>query len=262
MNIGCVLLNYNDSLRINELVKNLLEFNLFKEIVVVDNNSKDKDSLCNFNNKINIIYNKENKGYAYGNNKGFRFLEDKDIDLVLTLNSDIIIKKEDILLMIKFMESVNEYAAISIYMKEFNKYRKNYYRIPTPFNSFIKLPYNPSKNKKIINNIEYFDVGYVRESCVLYDFKKFKEINYYDETFFLYEEGPSSSINFKKLGYKEAIIGNKNKNYYIHNHKGKLYSKNAFRNFKKSRIIYLKKYYNNPKLAIFLIKILYHYIGK
>ncbi len=260
MNIACVLLNYNDSKRINDLVNNLLDYNLFSNIVVSDNNSKDKDNLTDFNNKIvTILYNKENKGYASGNNVAFRYLEDKNIDYVLTLNSDILITKENIELMIKFMESVNDYSACSIHMIERNKYKKGYYRIPTPFNSIIKLPYNPEKKSKEINGIKYFDVGYVRESCALYDYKKFKEIGFYDESFFLYEEGPSSSLCFKKLGYKEAIIGTK-ENYYVHNHIGKLYSKNGFNFFKKSRIHYLKKYYNNPRFAIFLIKIFYHYV--
>lgn len=260
MKVACVLLNYNDSKRINNLVSLLLSYNLFSNIVVSDNNSKDKDNLTNFDNElVTILYNKENKGYARGNNVAFRYLEDKNIDYVLTLNSDILITKENIELMINFMECVDNYGACSIHMIERNKYKKSYYRIPTPFNSIVKLPYKPEKKTKETNNIKYFDVGYVRESCTLYDYKKIEGIGFYDESFFLYEEGPSLSLHFKKLGYKEAIVGTK-ENYYIHNHVGKLYSKSSFDYFKKSRIHYLKKYYNNPRLAIFLVKIFYHYI--
>lgn len=74
MKVACVLLNYNDSKRINNLVSLLLSYNLFSNIVVSDNNSKDKDNLTNFDNDlVTIIYNKENKGYARGNNVAFRF---------------------------------------------------------------------------------------------------------------------------------------------------------------------------------------------
>ena len=125
MKVACVLLNYNDSKRINNLVSLLLSYNLFLNIVVSDNNSKDKDNLTNFDNElVTIIYNKENKGYARGNNVAFRFLEDKNIDYVLTLNSDILITKENIELMINFMECVDNYGACSIHMIERNKLRK------------------------------------------------------------------------------------------------------------------------------------------
>lgn len=190
MNLACVLLNYNDSLRINSLVESLIKYNLFSYIVVIDNNSNDKDNLSNFNNdNVIILYNDENKGYAAGNNVGFKYLLDKNIDYVLTLNSDILISKDNIELMIKFMENSINYSACSIRMIEREKYKKSYYRIPSPFNSIIKLPYIPESKKKMIDDIEYFDVGYVRESCALYDYNKFKEIGFYDESFSFMKKG-------------------------------------------------------------------------
>lgn len=71
MSIACVLLNYNDSDRINNLVFKLLEYEIFYFIVVSDNNSKDKENLKDFNGRVKIVFNKENKGYAAGNNAAF-----------------------------------------------------------------------------------------------------------------------------------------------------------------------------------------------
>lgn len=252
MNFACVLLNYNDSDRINKLVEKIISFNIFQYIVVSDNNSRDKENLNNFNNSVTILYNNNNRGYAAGNNYALRYLHDKNVDYVFTINSDIDVSKENIELMIDFMKKSKDCAACSIRMKYRDKFVQNYYRLETVFNTISRFG-NIRAFAKYDKHKDYFKTGYVRESCVLYDYKKFEEIGFYDEDFFLFEEGPTSAFNFKRKGYYEAIVGTK-ENYCIHNHKGELMSKNMFKFYKESKIKYFKKYLHASKFSIWIIE--------
>ncbi len=71
MNVGIVILNYNDSETTVKLLDMIKEYKILESIVVVDNNSTDNsyEVLKKFeNNKIKVIKSKINKGYGYGNN--------------------------------------------------------------------------------------------------------------------------------------------------------------------------------------------------
>ena len=97
---GIVILNYNDSKTTSEMLDKIKSFKTLNHIVVVDNNSSD-DSLKVLekykSEKIDIVANKENKGYAYGNNVGIRYLRDTyKCDYVFISNPDIIVSEETI----------------------------------------------------------------------------------------------------------------------------------------------------------------------
>lgn len=252
MILACVLLNYNDSNRINKLVSKMLDYEIFDYIVVSDNNSDDKTELDCHEGKITILCNNDNRGYAAGNNCAFRYLKNKNVDYVFTINSDIEISKENISLMLNFLVENKNCAACSVRMKYQNKFVKNYYRLETAFNTITRFE-NIKTFAKFDRHKNFFKTGFVRESCVMYDYKKIEEIGFYDEDFFLFEEGASSGRKFKNKGYYEAIVGTKD-NYCVHNHRGELMSKNMFKYYKDSKIKYFKKYLNASKFSIWIIE--------
>lgn len=95
--ISVVILNYqtySDTIHFIDQIK--LQENVIVKILIVDN--------CSLNNSFNILLDKyvddnqvevikseRNGGYAYGNNFGFRHLENKKTDYILISNNDIII---------------------------------------------------------------------------------------------------------------------------------------------------------------------------
>lgn len=93
--VGVVVLNYKNFNETIKCVESLTQQQYGDlEIVIVDNGSKNEsyDVLSrrfNDNNKINILFNKENLGYARGNNIGIEFLRGKGISHVLVCNSDV-----------------------------------------------------------------------------------------------------------------------------------------------------------------------------
>ena len=91
---GIVILNYNDYKTTSEMLENIKNMKVLDHIVVVDNNSSDNSlkELDKYKSKkIDIVANKENKGYAYGNNVGIKYLRDNyKCDYVFISNPDII----------------------------------------------------------------------------------------------------------------------------------------------------------------------------
>lgn len=261
MKLAAVILNYNDAKRVCALALKLSSYAIFEKIVVSDNNSKDVDELecLNLTANIVVLRNKDNRGYAAGNNYGLRFLKNYGIDYVLTINSDMDVSKKSILDLADFLSKHDEIAAASILQKDRKKNGKlkiarNFYDIPTFFQT---LNYFNAFKKSchIVQHDGYFTCGYVRESCALYNYRYFEKIGFYDEIFFMFDEGPSSSNALAKLGYKEAIL--QNGDYCIHNHIGSYMSRRQFTWLKQSRTKYLRKYCGCNSFQVFLFNLIW-----
>ena len=89
--VSIIILNYNAGKLIEECVNSIYQSNYKNfEIILVDNNSKDKSHVkCKEKFPlINLIVNKENLGYCEGNNVGIRVAKGK---FVIVLNPDTIV---------------------------------------------------------------------------------------------------------------------------------------------------------------------------
>lgn len=105
-NIGFLILHYytiSDTIKcIDTIIRNVNKSIYNCEIVIVDNNSlnntgqelikKYKD-----NDKIHILLNKQNLGFAGGNNIGFKYLKDNlKCNFIIMANNDILFKDNNI----------------------------------------------------------------------------------------------------------------------------------------------------------------------
>ncbi len=111
---GIVILNYNDSKTTSEMLDSIKSFKSLDHIVVVDNNSSDNslEVLEKYKSKkINIVANKDNKGYAYGNNVGIKYLRDNyKCDYVFISNPDIIVSESTIETLVEDLKTVDVVA--------------------------------------------------------------------------------------------------------------------------------------------------------
>ena len=93
--LGIVILNYNTWSEVKQCVESIVKFPPSDKyhIYVIDNNSSEtiqddvKDYLME--ESVEIVWNKENKGYAAGNNIGLKRAIDDNCDACLICNSDI-----------------------------------------------------------------------------------------------------------------------------------------------------------------------------
>lgn len=103
--IGFVILHYYAYDMTVECVNNLLK--LFSndeiKIVIVDNGSKNNSGkklfdLYSSENKVKVILNEKNLGFAQGNNIGYSYLINNfNLDFIIIMNNDVLIKDSDFL---------------------------------------------------------------------------------------------------------------------------------------------------------------------
>lgn len=97
-----VILNYMTTLETEKLVKNILNLNGEKRVIVVDNASPNASGfeLQNYFDKsklVDVILAEENGGFAKGNNIGYKAALKYSPKFIVVLNSDIEITQEDLI---------------------------------------------------------------------------------------------------------------------------------------------------------------------
>lgn len=218
--IGTVILNYNKSELVKSMAEKISLYSNINYVVIVDNNSNDnsKEVFAGLNNnKIIVIYNDCNEGYAKGNNIGLRHLIEKlGCDVVFVANPDVEFGEDVIECISNAFEEYDEYAIISSartddsgknkclqYSRAFDTFTLQF------FNSFIlssyilkKLYYSfdVDESKDIITVDEIPGAFWAAKSSIL------KKIGYMDEGTFLFCEELCLSKKVKNAGYKEGIV--------------------------------------------------------
>ena len=263
--IGIVILNYKSSKLILKLLKDLEDIKEVKKIIIVDNNSQD-DSVETFrkviNKKIILIENKENRGYASGNNIGIKYLINnfKKINYITILNTDIEISNKNIFIILKnFLEKNKEAGIIAPLMFLNGKYLESLisWKMPEKFDNLFNCL---GITKKIENIFQRKKEKNVIPGSFLF-FKKeiIENINYLDEGTFLYYEENILAQKLKKIKKKMLIVSNINYNHVHSSERKKLKNKLFHNNIYFNSMIYYEKKYNQKysKITIPIIKILF-----
>lgn len=251
--LSFVIINYNDADTTIELLNNIKDYKVLKEIVIVDNKSTDESVkvLEKFtNDKITLLVNEENKGYSSGMNLGARYLLEKykDINIIFS-NSDIIIKDEKDLIDLN-SRITEDIVLVGPVVNEHGNINRGW-KLSTPFKEVLyNIPYFHKKFKKRFlyysdecykNDITYVDV--VSGCFFLINGKFLKKVDYFDENIFLYYEENILACKIKKEN-KKAIIDNKIE--IVHNHSVTIDKNvkrvNKYKALKKSQKYYVINY--------------------
>lgn len=263
MSIACVIINYNDSKRVSLLTTKLYNYNVFSNIVIVDNNSRiEERSFLQTNLKendvIHICYNNENFGYCKGTNVGFKYLLDKNCEYVFSINSDIDVDSNTLLELVKFLETNKDYGACSCKMIEYGKEKNAYYYFPNihdenmQYLGLRKIFKSHVKPNKIHNC--YIDVDFVRSSLCCFNYEYLEKVNFFDENLFLYYCEATTAKKFLDNNLKEAVLLNYT---YQHNH---IYSKTKINLMKigyKDKVYTFNNYFPKNKINMLRLKICY-----
>ncbi len=237
------ILSYNDSERSLNLARELLSYGPFEEVVIVDNASREEEArkLDGIGEKgLTILRSGRNGGYGAGNNVALSYFKKDPPFAVLLINPDIVPTRKAVEDCLLFLTKHPEIAACSTYMKEKGKRVRNFYDIPTYSSTMLGDNHFAKKTKDEDFHEGYFTCGYVRESFSFYNYAHFAEIGFFDERFFLFDEGPSTAYRFREKGYKEAIVLDGEE--VVHAHRGHKINRAMFKILKKSRSTYLREY--------------------
>ena len=257
MNI-LLIINYNDYKNTKRLIENALEFKTINHIVVVDNCSTDDSfiKLLKLKSKADVIKSMENLGYSYAINYGMKYIINKyKTANVFISNSDIIIPTEDSLTLM-LNELKDDVGCVGPVVNEHGVLNRGW-KMPSPFidammnlvlvHKWFRKKYIMYKDSYYQDKISYVDV--VSGCFFLVNTKDYQDINYLDETVFLYYEENILAAKLKNIGKKIVVV---NDAFIIHDHAATI--DNNIKRIKKFKILkksgyYFQTKYNNANLG-------------
>lgn len=134
MKLSIIILSWNEKKLVTECVQSILKNiqNIDFELIVIDNASRDDSvkALQKFGDRIRLICNPTNRGYAGGNNQGFELAQG---EYMLLLNQDVLVAPRSIETMVQWLDQHSEYGAATTTLKNIDGTTQYYMhrRFPT-----------------------------------------------------------------------------------------------------------------------------------
>lgn len=206
MKTGMIIIHYNDLESVTNLINNIKDYKILDKVIIVDNNSnKDiKNKLKKIiSEKIELIENNENKGFAYAINIGSKkLIEELGKCNIIVSNSDIIINKEEDLKELILELDKKNIGLVAPTILENGKLNRGWKEASPILDSLLNI---------------VFIHRFIRKKCIFY-----KEDHYKDKTsvvdiasgcFFLIKSNVLEKINYLDentfLYYEENILAKK-----------------------------------------------------
>ena len=186
---------------------NSVEKSSFKnfKIILIDNESQnDFSDEINKNEKIYIIKNKNNEGFARANNQGIKYSLKNGFDYVLLLNNDTVIKNNLLDSLIKQSNTLNQKIIQPLIL---NYDGTKIWNAGGTINYFLGTFQTHNKGeifKNFKSNRVFTD--WFTGCCVLIKSEIFNDIGYFDDRYFAYYEDVDFSIRLKAKGYNIAMM--------------------------------------------------------
>lgn len=202
-----ILLNWNNWHETRECLESLkkVDYDNF-EIVVVDNGSSEEEheKIKIVHTTYNIqhtIYNKDNLGFAGGNNAGIKYALEYGADYVLLLNNDAVAAPDFLTELIRVGESNAQYGIFGsrIYKYGTDEVVFDGGKVNSSFTKASHTIYN-------IQNTTYNLVDYITGAAMLIKKEVIERIGFMREEYFLYYEDVDWCIRARREGYKCVIV--------------------------------------------------------
>jgi len=267
--LSIVIVNWNTKEYLAKCLSSIYKNNFptLLEVIVVDNASKD-DSSEMVRKKypwVKLIANKKNKGFAGGNNQGWKKSKGK---YILFLNPDAMVHSNCLQIMVDFMEKNPQAGACSAKLvnPDGTDQKLGFYRI-TP--TLVRAFFSHSPITPVILRIPYFrgklfehtDFSKVQEidqppgACFFTRRSVLKKIGAMDEDYTLYFEDVDLAYRIKQAGWKQYFLPNAIVVHFVGRSTIQLgHGKRSFLYYK-SMIKFFKKFYsmNHVRLAGILV---------
>lgn len=215
------ILNWNGLDDTKECLSSLRKINkegLNIELVVVDNASTDNSVNELKKEKVTLLLNKVNKGYAGGNNTALSYAISKKADYVCVLNNDTVVDKNFLINLVNSAEEKKDGGAFSplIYFAKGYEFHKEKYS----FSMKGKVIWYGGgkidwKNVLASNaHVDEVDKGKLIETetdfttgaCVLFRIDAIRKVGTFGEKYFLYLEDVDISVRMKRMGWKSYFV--------------------------------------------------------
>jgi len=254
MQLSIIIVSYNVKYYLEQCLHSVLAAckNIEAEIIVVDNNSEDKTAeyIQPKFPAVIFIQKLENIGFAKANNIGLSVAKG---EFILYLNPDTVVSENAIINCISFLDEHQEAGAVDVKMIDGNGnfLPESKRAFPSAMASFFKLSgmaalfsHSSIFNKYGLGNLnenEVHEVDVLSGAFFLSRKETLKQLNGFDEDFFMYGEDIDLSYRTQRAGYKNFYLGN---NVIIH-FKGESTTKDEayVKNFYVAMKIFVNKHY-------------------
>lgn len=223
--LSIIIVNHNAKNFLRQCLTSLygLEGSLSFEIIVVDNKSLDGSCamIRQDHPQVHLIENRENVGFAKGNNIG---IKESQGEYILLLNSDTKVVDNAIEKLVEFLDGHSDVAVVTSRLVYPNMTDQGVARMfPTPMNALFGrrslltrlFPNNKYSKRYMISrrnhSEEPFEVDWVSGACLMVRKKVIEDVGLLDERFFMYWEDADLCFRVKQKNWKiycipEAIV--------------------------------------------------------
>jgi GT2 family glycosyltransferase len=229
MELSIIIVNYNTKDLLVDCIESIVTHTrgLKYEVMVVDNGSSDgsieeikklKGKSQNYNSKVKIITNAENKGFGSANNVGLSRAEG---EYLLFLNSDTLIHDNVLLEMVQWIKQSKKVGVVSCALKNQDGtlqgsggYFPNLSKVfawmffweDIPFLDKLIKPFHPVHGQSFFyNGTKQFEKkreqDWVTGAFMLIPKKVLDQVGAFDEDYFMYTEEVDLCYRIKKAGY-------------------------------------------------------------
>jgi GT2 family glycosyltransferase len=216
-----LFVNYNSESLLKKAIESLrksIPHHLKTEIIVVDNNSTNRENLKSLLNSVDrLILLPFNRGYSYALNRGIRLAKGKYIAIA---NADIEFIDNSLEKLVNFLEERSEAGAVipqylnpdGSLQTSTRKFHRPRYLFFSRDSIFTKLfPQNPLSReflgKDILKKSETaVEVEVAIAAFMLVKKEVFEKVGYFDERFFMFSEDSDFCYRMRKAGWKVYLL--------------------------------------------------------
>lgn len=219
------------------------------EIIVVDNDSKDKsvELLKNEFPEVNLIETGENAGVAKGNNVGIKAAIKLNCEYVLLLNNDTEVDSNMLTVMMKNADK-NKLVTCKMYYYEPNTLL---------WCAGGKINWNKGTTTHFgqdeLDNGQYDESRYVEYTptcCLLIHKSIFNEVGFMDENYFMYYDDTDFVARCNKKGYKIWYESSAKLWHKVSSSSGGAQSNTTIYYGNRNRLYFINKFYKNKFLVM------------
>ncbi|GIP08716.1 glycosyl transferase [Paenibacillus macerans] len=214
MDLSIVIVNYNTCRLTADCLRSVYasETDYTYEVIVVDNYSHD-DSVETIRREFpqaTLIENRQNTGFSYANNQAIKISTGR---YVLLLNSDTVIQKDTLDIMLSFMDSRPEVGAsgCKVILPDGSLDKACKRGFPTPSASFYyafgfskRFPNNPKFNQYQLGYLdpdEEYPIDCLVGAFMMVRRETIEQVGLLDEDYFMYAEDTDWCYRIKQAGW-------------------------------------------------------------
>lgn len=208
-NVAIIILNWNRFRDTAECLESVFKIRYSNySVVVVDNGSED-DSAAEIEksfDRVVLIRNKENLGYAEGNNVGIRHALENGADYIWLLNNDTVVDRGALVAMVDLAEKDRGIGILGSKIYYFDQPEILWFAGATiDWNRAIS-PHIGRMEKDVGQYDRETEVDRVTGCSMLVRRDVFDEIGMFDEKFFLYAEEVDLCVRARAKGYRNVYV--------------------------------------------------------